>query len=271
MNFVGSIVNATFFWLAVIALLVGMLYGVKLHRAGNKQGVLIAFACAAVLAIVLIADSIRLLWRDPTAEGHAEREHQRLTDRQLVMQGFGLYLVEHFSNQRVLLVRSPVPYSDEDIVVESIRRGTGGKITFCAEWRPPSSEDRSTGEMGSGFTAAAVDAAIAQHTPDVVVTLIGLPYDYRNLQAFAPFFARSGTVLKPVFVVTTDTSRIRELTELIRAGCIHTALAKGSSSGEAPREARARFETTYQILNSKTIENAQQPKDVPRLQGGNPP
>jgi hypothetical protein len=250
-------VNLILNFLLVLAVaLVG--YGFWKHRtSGGGAGQLLMLLATGLLAVLVIVKVVVVFRQDPAAADVRQLEDGRLQILELKMQGFGQYLAEQIPNKRVLLITcATLDKTESKIIGRGLRQGLGKAVVVAAEWQPEVSSDYSVGEMGAGYVAEKVDQVLAQHRDvEVVLSLIGLPPDYQQLEFFRPYYATGAQNKGPAWIVMNGKVYVPELAGLIRGGYIQSAILVRSGGEQGPpatQEPRAIFDWLCQPVNAQT-------------------
>jgi hypothetical protein len=233
-------------------------YGYWQHRT-NPAGIgqLLLLVATGLLLVVVTVKAVLAFTRDPSLAVVRQLEEGRLRTLELKMQGLGQYLAEQIPNKRVLLITSgTLDKGEAKIIDRGLRQGLGKAVAIVAEWKPAVTGDYSVGEMGTGYMAEKVDQALAQHRDvEVVLSLIGLPPDYKQLESFRPHYATGAPNTGPAWIIINGIDYVPELEGLIRGGYIQSAILVRRSDEPQPvvsQEPRAIFESMCLPLNAQT-------------------
>jgi hypothetical protein len=244
------------FLLVVGVVLLG--YGYWQRRTNpHGSGQLLLLLATGLLVVMVIVKAVVAFTRDPAAEVVRGLEAGRLHTLEVKMQGLGQYLAEQVPNKRVLLITSATLDEGEAKIIErGLRQGLGKAVAIVAEWKPAKTGDYSVGEMGTGYMAAPVDQALAQHRDvEVVLSLIGLPPDYKQLESFRPYYATGAPNAGPAWIIMNAIDYVPELEGLIRGGYLQSAiLVRRGVEGKpaTSQEPRAIFENLCLPVNAQT-------------------
>jgi hypothetical protein len=154
--------------------------GAAKSKKGSGGGKAIAgLAAVAAVGLALVAVVMGLA-RDPAddARDAVRKIAQSRTDYSV--QGFGKAVAENLAGEKALLVTLPTVHKpQEQHVTEVMEKAFGSSVEIVAVWNPV--DTGPPDPSNPTFCAANLDAQVSKSGATLVVSLIGLPMDYEEL------------------------------------------------------------------------------------------
>ena len=254
---------------------IGMLIGLSKQKAGAEWGKPLAMVCIIVALGTAVMNIVKTSTGGSNTKGIVEREmqYQKIKGKKL-----GAYLAEKYPGSKALIIVEPklsgsTAKKKPNVVLEGLKEGFGSAITIVAEVSPtipekalknmksqmPVMEGGAEGMEGEEmmppmefwYRAALLNKLLDQYKDkyDMIVTLIGLPQDARNVKVLK-------SKKRPKVAIAEGS--VYELRGAIKAGVVVAAVTynpKAEYTDKAvPKDLDEAFKDRYLLLTPETVD-----------------
>jgi hypothetical protein len=254
---------------------IGMLIGLSKQKAGAAWGKPVAMICILVALGTAVMNIVNTS-KGGNTKGIVAREmqYQKIKGEKL-----GAYLAEKYSGSKTLIIVEPTmggatTKKKPNVVLEGLKKGFGDKITVVAEISPtipekalkalksqmPVMEGGGEGMEGEEmmppmeywYKAALLNKLLDEYKDkyDMIITLIGLPQDARNLKVLKNKKSRPK--------VAVAEGSIYELRGAIKAGVIVAAVTYNPKAeykdNAVPKKIDEAFKQRFLLLTPETVD-----------------
>lgn len=236
-----------------IAIMVVALIGMIICQ--KKQNTMPVAKVISIVLLVVLLGCFGMVMKDffGNASGGALRDNE---NKFYVSQAFvvGDFVKGKLDGGKILIVADPSYKQDTRMndFVAAMKKGQGGEVVIDTIELPPTNEEMAE-PISERMTAKDFDAVIARNSDaKVVVSLIGLPRDLKNLKAIANCKSGKGPA---IILLSSD---VPQLGQMIGAGMVTAAVTVSPKAvfneEPAPSDEKAAFAVRYILVDKSNVE-----------------
>ena len=236
-----------------IAIMIVALIGMVV--CSKKQSTMPVAKVISIVLMIVVAGCLVMVLKDQFGGGStsALRDNE---NKFYVSQAFvvGDYVKGKLAGGKILIVADPSYKQDTRMndFVAAMKKGVGGDVEVDTIELPPTNEEMAE-PISERMTAKDFDAVIARNSDaKVVVSLIGLPRDLKNLKAIANCKSGKGPA---IILLSSD---VPQLGQMIGAGMVTAAVTVSPKAvfneEPAPSDEKAAFAVRYILVDKSNVE-----------------